>query len=132
MSIQTKTLSTEAKNGMSYRREIWSMEGNDPVEMDAVYSAHGVYVGDLETADYLADKGIIPETKRADSSVCSIGFSHKDHKWYGWSHRAMHGFGIGDTIAEGDCASESLPVGFKAESLDDAKLMAVAFADSVS
>ncbi|MBH5389140.1 hypothetical protein [Bradyrhizobium diversitatis] len=132
MSIQTQTLSTEARNGMSYRREIWSMEGNDPVEMDAVYNAHGVYVGDKETADFLADKGILPEPRTEQSSVCSIGFSHKDQKWYGWSHRAIHGFGIGDAVKDGDCACESLPVGFEAKSMDDAKQIAMAFAASVS
>jgi hypothetical protein len=142
MSIQTKTLSTEARNGMSYRREIWSLEGNDAVEMDAVYNAHGVYVGDKETADFLAEKGIIPEAKRTDSNVCSIGFSHKDQKWYGWSHRAIHGFGVGDIAKAGDCVCESgscdpaaylsVPIGFEAKTLYDAKRMAIAFADSVS
>lgn len=132
MSIKTETLSTEARNGMSYRREIWSMEGNPSVELDAVYNAHGVYVGDKETADFLADKGILPEAKREDSSVCSVGFSHKDQKWYGWSHRAISGFGVGDVVKDGDCASDSLPVGFEAKTLDDAKRMAVAFADSVA
>jgi hypothetical protein len=131
MSIQTKTLSTEARNGMSYRREVWSMEGNDPVEMEAVYNAHGVYVGDKETADFLAEKGIIPEPRTEQSSVCSIGFSHKDQKWYGWSHRAIHGFGVGDVVKDGDCACESLPVGFEAKTLDDAKQIASAFADCV-
>jgi hypothetical protein len=132
VSIQTKILSTEVRNGMNYRREIWSMEGNDPVEMNAVYNAHGVYVGDVETADFLAERGILPEPRTDQSTVCSIGFSHKDRKWYGWSHRAIHGFGIGDTVEDGDCASESLPVGFEAKSLDDAKKIATAFADCVS
>lgn len=141
MSIQTKTLSTETRDGMSYRREVWSMDGNDAVELDAVYNAHGVYVGDKETADFLAEKGIMPEPRKATSSVCSIGFSHKDQKWYGWSHRAMHGFGIGDIARHGDCvcsksldpASDvSVPAGFEAKTINDAKRMAIAFADSVS
>jgi hypothetical protein len=143
MSIQTETLSTEARNGMSYRKEIWSMEGNPSVEIDAVYNAHGVYVGDKETADFLAEKGILPEPKRATSNVCSIGFSHKDQKWYGWSHRALCGFGVGAIAKEGDCVCESgsldpeaedlsIPVGFEAKTLDDAKRMAIAFADSVA
>lgn len=141
MTIQTKTLSTEARDGMSYRREIWSMEGNPSVEIDAVYNANGVYVGDKETADYLAEKGILPEPRKENSSVCSIGFSHKDQKWYGWSHRAMFGFGIGDIAEEGSCccsksldpaSDASVPVGFVAETLDDAKRMAIAFADCVS
>ena len=79
--------------------------------------------------------------------VCTIGFCEREQKWYGWSHRAIYGFGIGDEVKEGDCAASSgwiddflrdhpeadvsLPVGFKAASLDDAKRMAIAFADSV-
>jgi hypothetical protein len=141
MSIQTKTLSTEARNGMSYRREIWSMEGNPSVEMDAVYNAHGIYVGDKETADHLASLGILPEGQDEKSTVCTIGFSTKDQKWYGWSHRAIYGFGIGAIAKAGDCVCESgsldpdqdvsVPVGFEAKTLEDAKRMAIAFADSV-
>lgn len=141
MTIEIKTLSAEARNRMSYRREIWSMEGNDPVELDAVYNVHGVYVGDKETADFLAEKCIMPEPSKPTSSVCSIGFSHKDQKWYGWSHRAICGFRPGDTAKEGDCVCSksldpesdvSVPIGFVAETLNDAKRMAIAFADSVS
>lgn len=72
----------------------------------------------------------------------------KEQKWYGWSHRAIYGFGIGDIVEEGDCTATSgwsnehlkkhpkddlsLPIGFEAKSLDDAKRMAIAFADNVS
>ena len=64
-----------------------------------------------------------------------------------WSHRAIFGFGIGDVVKMGDCcaspgfdeeyiakhpeADQSLPVGFEAVTLEDAKRMAIAFADSV-
>lgn len=132
MTINVETLSAETKNGMSYRKEIWSMEGNPPTPMRAVYNADGVYVGDEETANFLAEKGILPEPRTPESNVCSIGFSHKDQKWYGWSHRAIHGFSVGDVVEDGDCAAESLPVGFRATTLDDAKMMAEAFADCVS
>lgn len=80
--------------------------------------------------------------------VCSIGFNEKEQKWYGWSHRAIFGFGIGSIVEEGSCCASSgwteeylkehpdenlsLPVGFKAETLEDAKRMAIAFADSVA
>jgi len=37
----------------------------------------------------------------------SIGFSEKEQKWYGWSHRAIAGFGIGSTVKRGDCAYEA-------------------------
>ena len=70
------------------------------------------------------------------------------NKWYGWSHRALYGFGIGDEVHEGDLTNMSgftdeylsehpeedlsLPVGFVAKNLNDAKRMAIAFADAVS
>jgi len=33
-----------------------------------------------------------------------LGFSTKDHKWYGWSHSAIFGFEIGSECKKGDCA----------------------------
>ena len=37
------------------------------------------------------------------SPTCSIGWSEKDQKWYGWSHRAIFGFTIGSKVKKGDC-----------------------------
>ena len=31
------------------------------------------------------------------------GWSEKEQKWYGWSHRAIFGFGIGSKVSRGDC-----------------------------
>lgn len=72
----------------------------------------------------------------------SIGFAPADEKWYGWSHRAIWGFGVGDIVKKGDVLAEdsefrdpnaqAFPIGFKAKSLDDARDMATAFALSVS
>ena len=36
----------------------------------------------------------------------STGFSESSQKWYGWSHRAIYGFGIGSTVKRGDIAYE--------------------------
>ena len=36
--------------------------------------------------------------------VANIGFSEKEQKWYGWSHRAIFGFGVGSHVKKGDCA----------------------------
>jgi len=32
------------------------------------------------------------EKLRRDSRICALGKSEVDGKWYGWSHRAYHGF----------------------------------------
>lgn len=117
------------------------------ITMETAYNPAGQYIGDPETAEFLCvKKGIAPELMGA-GKVCSIGFCEKDQKWFGWSHRAIFGFGVGDEVAEGDCcassgwtdeylaehpeADTSLPVGFRATTLDDARRMAVAFAESV-
>lgn len=79
--------------------------------------------------------------------TCSIGFCKREQKWYGWSHRAIFGFAVGDVAKEGDCVCSSgwteeylaehpeedlsLPAGFTAHTLDDARRMAIAFAESV-
>lgn len=33
----------------------------------------------------------------------SIGFSPERQQWFGWSHRAVCGFGVGSTCKRGDC-----------------------------
>jgi hypothetical protein len=115
-----------------------------------VYSwIDGGQIGRPEDAYRYLQRGLT-EIQKADAKhkVCSIGFHPESQKWVGWSHRAMCGFGVGDVVSEGDCTASSgwteeylqehpeedrsLPVGFKAENLEDAKRMAVAFAESVS
>lgn len=115
----------------------------------SAYTPNGDYIGDPKTAYRLVRKrGIQPEKASEQHNVCSIGFSPSEQKWYGWSHRAIYGFGIGDVVKEGDCTAlsgwtaeylaehpeedRSLPVGFTAKTLEDARRMAVAFAECVS
>lgn len=66
----------------------------------------------------------------------SVGFSEKDQKWYGWSHRAIMGFGIGDRIFEEDYGDDKTPFlkhGSKeCKTLEDAKKSANAFSDYIS
>lgn len=133
MSIQTQVLSETRRGPMLWRKEIWMMEGNPPQEMDAVYNLDGDYVGDPKWAFELFQLDIIPEKRTPTSNVCSVGFSAKMGEWYGWSHRAMCGFKIGSKIENADhiCA-ETMPIGFEAKTMADAKLMAQAYAAAVS
>ena len=122
--------------------------GTDDWETTIAVTPEGHWIGDVKQADYLCGKrGIKPELRDANRSICSIGFCEAEQKWYGWSHRVIFGFGVGDVVSEGDCTASSgwtdeylaehpekdlsLPVGFRAKTLDDAKRMAIAFADSV-
>ena len=115
-----------------------------------ISNVDGGYIGSSNDYQYLVvEKGLIL-IQKADSShnTCSIGYQPEENKWYGWSHRAIYGFTIGDVVKEDDLTSQTgfvkeyeiqhpeecrnLPVGFEAKNLNDAKRMAIAFAYSVS
>lgn len=63
-----------------------------------------------ENVEELEKKYGITQRFKTDPShsVCSIGYSPKNKKFYGWSHRAVGGFGIGDKIFEADWNPDDL------------------------
>lgn len=139
---------TEAVEFADNLRDILDVHQSHTIRMQTAYTVGGDYIGDVDRAKALCDEhGIMPEKCSPADPVCSIGFSRKDGKWYGWSHRAICGFKVGDVVKEGDCCASpgclqeyldlhperdlSLPVGFEAKLITDAKRMAIAFADSV-
>jgi hypothetical protein len=121
---------TELIDGSEY-------EGPD-VEMRSAYNTQGDYVGDPATARRLAGMGIVPELRDPKTSrTCSIGFCEWEQKWYGWSHRAIAGFGVGDKIfvsrfPNGDRVKPHLHGHRTIENMRDAKLAARRFAADVS
>ena len=86
---------------------------------------------DLSLFKFFAQHGITEIHPLHGHEVPQIGFSETEQKWYGWSHRAIYGFGIGSEVKKGDCGYE-YPGPKKAKTLEDAKKMAENFADSVS
>jgi hypothetical protein len=132
--IKIHTLTTRRfKAGYEVRSEIWTTPGGEAVTLKAAYTPSGDYIGTPRDARYLVvTRGIAPEKRTPTSNVCSIGYAKRSRQWFGWSHRAIFGFGIGAIVKKGACAAESLPVGFKAKTLLDAKRIACAFAESVS
>lgn len=52
---------------------------------------------------FALDNGI-KEFRSMGGKIASIGFSSIQNKWYGWSHRAIYGFGVGSEVKKGDCA----------------------------
>ena len=140
-------MNTKVIASFECRKEMNSCGGDKPIEMYSFYNKEGKYIGNIDDFQRLViEKGIEPETYD-NNGVCSIGKSTKDGKLYGWSHRAIYGFKIGDTVKEGDCCALSgwtdeylkdhpddkpLPIGFKAKTEEDCKKMAIAFASSVS
>jgi hypothetical protein len=136
------------KAGYEIRTEVLEHDG-ERITHKVAYTPTGDYIGRSRFAHRLVVKrGIAPQKRNVESNVCSIGFSEREQKWYGWSHRAIFGFGIGAIAKEGDCVVSSgwtdewlvdhpeddvsIPVGFEAKTLEDCKRMAIAFAASVS
>ena len=124
-----------------------------PVSEDFWYTVYsnvdGGYIGTPEEAYRQYQRGLrFIQKAHTEDKVCSIGLDSDKQKWFGWSHRAMYGFGVGDIVKDGDCCASSrwtdeylkdhpqedrrLPIGFIAKSMEDAKRMAIAFAESVS
>lgn len=152
MSELTKdVLSVEQKDGYEIREELVTFYFNDDEQVQITKSAYapdGGYIGRPEDAQALIKRGIAPELAYPDKKHCAIGFSEREQKWYGWSHRAIYGFAIGYVAEEGHIVTESgwtdeylaehpeedvsVPVGFEAKTLDDCKTLAIAFAESVS
>ena len=77
-------------------------------KIDGSYLAR---VGLENELSYLLKAGVteqIQESGVDDGLSCSacIGFNPKEQKWFGWSHRAIFGFGIGSECKKGMCQYE--------------------------
>lgn len=81
---------------------------------------------------------LVPQKRHSSHSAYSIGFSKKNKKWYGWSHRAICGFGIGDKLFDEKMpgATDKTPFvkhgKITIKTLDQARQAAENFAASVS
>jgi hypothetical protein len=104
MTIESSKVVRRFKTGYEIREELWKMFPDDePTLTRQAYTPTGDYIGDKKIAHMLCTKrGIRPQALKP-GGVCCIGFCEKEQKWYGWSHRAMYGFGIGSKVKKGDC-----------------------------
>lgn len=139
-----EVLKTESHDGYNLRRERLSgpehgLPEGDSFVMVSAFTPAGDYIGDEADAESLvARRGIAPELANPRAGVCSVGFCIRDQKWYGWSHRAICGFGIGDQLYEElfEGATDATPFirhgDVTIETLDQARLAAVNFADAMS
>jgi len=113
-------------------------KGAPDMEMESAYTKDGKYLGDSKTAKMLVDKFGIKQFEFAgpDSNICNIGFNPDTNIWFGWSHRVIIGFDIGDMLFEenfGDDETEYKKHGkIKIEKIDQAKQAAINFAKYIS
>lgn len=97
------------KNYPGYILRVELIEDSDFVggglEMTCCYTPEtGEWIGDDKDAEFLCTElGLknIQKISKTSQAPCQIGFNEKEQKWYGWSHRAIFGFGIGSECKKG-------------------------------
>jgi len=110
---------------------------NGQRRLTKIVSKDGGYVGTKQIFKGMARRGIVPELANKQNKVCSIGFCKKEQKWYGWSHRALCGFGIEDMLfKENEYKGGDIPFvkggKVKIKTLEQAREAAINFADYIS
>ena len=65
-------------------------------------------VGMEERLNFLFERGITEHVQDGygEPKTACIGYNPQEKKWYGWSHRAIYGFGVGSKIKQGDTGFE--------------------------
>jgi len=69
--------------------------------------------------------------KMCSDTKHSVAKADADGKYYGWSHRAVYGFGIGDVVKADTCGNETGKE-YTIKTDDQAKQAAIAFAKDVA
>lgn len=135
---EEKVVLTYQYLGYEIRRIVNRFDPEEKLTRDKAFTDKDEYIGGLEELEYLVTKCGLTQLQSAHEGVDSltgrkvvnIGFNEAEQKWYGWSHRAMQKFGIGDKALK-------LYPGVKIEgatirTLEEAKEAAAAFSESVS
>lgn len=119
--------------------EEYGVPEGESFTMRSAFTPEGELIGlPRDARALMVKRGIQPEKSKPDHSVCSIGFCEREQKWYGWSHRAICGFGIGDKLFEAYLEGADDHTPFIAhgtqtiETLEQARQAAVNFAESIS
>ena len=141
----TMVLDIRRRKGYVIRKEVVDMWGYSSdllkykpgMVMDVAYTENGKYVGDPKSARFFFEKkGLTQLDVSKTGKTCNIGFSEKEKKWYGWSHRAICGFGIGDKLFIENFGDDETPFVKHGKvtitTLAQAKVAARRFAASVS
>jgi len=69
-------------------------------------SSYLTFIGLENDLNYLLKKGITEQIQNYNNekgNSANIGFNPAEQKWYGWSHRAIFGFGVGSECKKGMC-----------------------------
>jgi len=82
---------------VAYKDTMYLFEEPSEVWKSKFDDSYLIHVGLEKKIKFLADREITEQLTHG------VGFSPKDGKWYGWSHRAIFGFSVGSTCKKGNC-----------------------------
>jgi len=105
-----RVIEEENRGEYLYRKEIINGKehgGESELLIVNCYSTFsGDWLGGEDVAKMLCEKYSLTQLQKHEPghSVCSIGFNVEEQKWYGFSRRAIYGFGIGSEVSKGDYA----------------------------
>lgn len=123
-------------NGRIISQEVLGVEEITDYKMRrAAYNNQGALIGPVELARWLCrDLGIVPDKIAPSRKICTIGKSRKDGEWYGWSHRVVTSFKIGDVVKKDGGFGRYLKLSndLLIDTEDLARDMAVTFAEAVA
>lgn len=135
--MATLPKTTEYKTFVAIEIEV-NTEGYKRKETECYAKDTGIYIGDLKTALFLCENKKLTKLQpsRIENTIATIGYSESEQKWYGWSHRAICGFGIGDKVFdenfERDDTTPFVECGTEViQRLSQAKRAAINFAEYV-
>lgn len=102
--------------------------------MESYYNEDGVFIDCVPSGlvQVLIEYEVEPIPRDPGHHMCSIGFSKKNQKWYGWSHRGMFGFGVGHKVTVEEAERLGVEVDSVAETLDDCRTLAIQYAEMAS
>ena len=145
--LDRKKTSYLKKQGCIFKERISELLNDDITE---IWTDHNEYIGLADLGKTESNVNFIYEHRLTNlmsinrakglplsetgCNAVSIGFSEKEQKWYGWTHRGYGAFGIGFEIVKGsvmDSEDAKYRYPFKVETLEQAKELAIHIAEAL-
>ena len=85
------------------KTEGFGLEESPDSYLSKIDNSYINFVGNEKDFKVYLKRGIKQLQSRVGGKTTCLGFNEEEQKWYGWSHRAMFGFGVGSECKKGSC-----------------------------
>lgn len=111
MATNREMFEESLKSGIPYylrREKGFDGKHKNPVVMVNAFTSNGKYIGHDRMARRMCGMhGVLPYIE-CPGTMCRLGKSTKDGKWYGWNRHFYHGFGVGDVIKKNSIVAKMI------------------------